>query len=188
MENKELLQAFAKFQAKGIKIAKEASNPFFKSKYANLEKILTRINPALNECGLILMQFPKGENSLKTVLGHPESGQTMSSTMTMKPSKNDPQGLGSALTYMRRYAICSVLCLNVAGEDDDGNAASKKETKKEVLTVTPELLAKIKATKTKAGLTKIFKSNEALVSNQDFINALGAKKSELNGAKNGELV
>ena len=53
------------------------------------------------------------------------SGQFISSTMEMKPSKDDPQGRGSALTYMRRYMLASILGLNA--EDDDGNKASKPE-------------------------------------------------------------
>ena len=119
---KEIAKAICLFQQKVGKIKKESKNPFFKSKYASLANILDVIQTPLSECGLSLMQMPTGENGLETILIH-DSGEWMASTYTMKPAKNDPQGIGSCITYQRRYAIGAILNLNI-DDDDDGNKAS----------------------------------------------------------------
>ena len=118
----ELAKALAKFQGMVESVSKDAVNPFFKSKYATLENIVATIKKPLSECGLSFAQLPTGENGLTTILIH-ESGEFLKSTVTMHPSKNDPQGQGSAITYMRRYALSALLGL-VTDEDDDGNEAS----------------------------------------------------------------
>jgi hypothetical protein len=85
------------------------------------------VQEALPKQGLAITQFPVSSDpemvSVVTVLGH-KSGQWMRGTLTMRPVKSDPQGIGSALTYCRRYALAAVA--GVAPEDDDGNAASVK--------------------------------------------------------------
>ncbi len=106
------------------KVVKSETNPFFKSKYADLSTILAAIKGPLDAAGLAFSQMPSGIHELTTILMHPASGEYLESTYTMTPSKNDPQGLGSAITYQRRYALGAVLGLNI-DEDDDGNAASK---------------------------------------------------------------
>lgn len=115
--------ALLAFQIKADKISKDATNPFFKSKYASLTHILDEISIPLAEAGLSYSQFPSNENGLTTILMHPESGEWMMSEYTMRPVKDDPQGRGSSITYQRRYAITAILGLNI-DEDDDGNAAS----------------------------------------------------------------
>jgi len=124
----ELTKALIQFHTKVGKIRKDAKNPFFKSSYASLENILDGVTPVLCECKLNVMQFPTGENELITLLSH-ESGEYISSSYTMKPVKNDPQAIGSAITYQRRYAIGSILNLNI-GDDDDGQNASKPPQQK----------------------------------------------------------
>lgn len=119
---KELATALAAFQVKCGKIIKKANNPFFKSKYADLPSILDEIHLPLSETGLVLSQFPDGDG-LTTILMHKESGEWIMANGTMKPVKSDPQSMGSAITYQRRYSIISVLGLNV-DSDDDGNAGS----------------------------------------------------------------
>lgn len=106
-------------------IPKDSANPFFKSKYAALPDILKAIQQPLNNAGLVVSQFPTGNHGLTTILIHAESGEYIQDTYEMSPVKNDPQGLGSAITYQRRYALGAILNLNI-DEDDDGNAASKK--------------------------------------------------------------
>lgn len=120
----ELFKALQLFHSKVGKIKKDAANPFFKSNYASLSNILDSIEQPLQEAGLIFTQLPEGESCLNTILAHAESGQFISSTYCIKPVKNDPQALGSAITYGRRYALGAILGLNIE-EDDDGNAASK---------------------------------------------------------------
>ena len=122
-----LSKALVQFNAKVGKISKDAKNPFFKNNYATLDNIIDEVRPILAEYGLNILQMPSGDGQniqITTLLIH-ESGEWLESeTLTMKPVKNDPQGLGSAITYARRYALQSFLSLNT-GEDDDGNNASQ---------------------------------------------------------------
>jgi hypothetical protein len=138
---KNLAIALCAFQGAVEKIKKTATNPFFKSKYASLSDILDIIREPLTENGLSFAQFPKGKYGLETMLMH-TSGEWLSESYEMEPTKKDPQGAGSVITYQRRYALGAVLGLNI-DEDDDGNKASepvkpaKKETPKEKETLTP---------------------------------------------------
>lgn len=122
-----LSKALVMFQAKELSVKKEATNPFFKNKYASLSQIIEAVQAPLAECGLAILQLPAGSNQLETILIH-ESGEYISETYEMKPAKADPQGVGSAITYQRRYALGAILCLNI-DEDDDGNAGSKPDNK-----------------------------------------------------------
>ncbi len=117
---KNLAKALITFHVKVDTIKKDAKNPFFKSKYASLSNILESINIPLIESGLCFSQFPTGEYGLTTILMHSESGEYIESYYEMKPIKDDPQGRGSVITYQRRYALSSVLGLNIE-EDDDAN-------------------------------------------------------------------
>jgi len=84
--------------------------------------ILEAIQKPLEESGLCFSQMPDGEG-LTTLLIHSESGEYLQSTYKMAPVKTDPQSLGSAITYARRYALGAILGLNI-DTDDDGNTAS----------------------------------------------------------------
>lgn len=119
---KEICKALIVFSVKVDTIRKDAKNPFFKSSYATLSNIIDSIKEPLIESGLSYVQFPNDENGLTTMLMH-ESGEWISSDYIMAPVKNDPQGRGSAITYQRRYALASVLGLNI-DDDDDGNKAT----------------------------------------------------------------
>lgn len=124
-----IAKALALFQMKMEKVSKDSTNPFFKSKYASLSNILEAIQIPLAESGLCFSQFPSDNHGLSTILLHAESGEFLESTYYMKPVKDDPQGIGSTITYQRRYALASVLGLNI-DDDDDGNAGSQPETDK----------------------------------------------------------
>lgn len=126
-EIKALAQALAKFHSEVPKIKKGSENPFFHNKYADLATIIETVRPALSKCGLAVSQFPTGEHQLTTILMH-ESGEWIEDTYLMRPTKADPQGVGSSITYARRYALCGVLGI-AADEDDDGNAASQPQKK-----------------------------------------------------------
>jgi hypothetical protein len=127
-ECNELFAALAEAQAEIGTAAKGTSNPFFKSKYADLASVWAAVQAALPKHGLSVSQFPVSQDpelvSVVTVLGH-KSGQWMRGTLTMRPVKPDPQGIGSATTYARRYALAAVA--GVAPEDDDGERASSHE-------------------------------------------------------------
>jgi hypothetical protein len=112
---------------RGITFAvKDSTNPHFKSKYADLGSVIDACKPALNEAGIAFMQMPApsdpGTIALTTRLIH-ESGEWIESTATCPLPKNDPQGYGSANTYLRRYALAAAVGLYQ--DDDDGNAATK---------------------------------------------------------------
>jgi len=125
---KALTTALLMFSVKVEKIKKSSDNPFFKSKYAALPDILDAIAIPLQESGLVLTQHPDNEG-LTTMLIHADSGEWMRSTGIMHPVKSDPQAIGSAITYQRRYSIGAILNLNI-DEDDDGNKASEPSTRK----------------------------------------------------------
>jgi hypothetical protein len=118
----EIAKALIKFHFEVGKIKKDADNPFFKSKYASLSNILDVVTPALIASDLVVVQMPVGEGKLRTILLH-ASGENIESEFDMKIVKNDPQSLGSAITYARRYAIGAILSLNI-DDDDDANSAT----------------------------------------------------------------
>jgi hypothetical protein len=125
--------ALCKFQATIGKVSKEANNPFFKKKYASLANILDTIQKPLSECGLAFAQLPDND-ALTTLLIHSESGEWIEASYKMPVAKqNDPQAMGSAITYARRYALGAILGLNI-DDDDDGEKAMGRAPQKETLT------------------------------------------------------
>lgn len=94
-------------------------------KYAALPNVLEAIKEPLEKAGLVISQFPVGEYELTTILVHIKTGEFFQTTSKIDPLKRDPQGLGSGLTYLRRYHIIAILSLNVE-DDDDGAYASGK--------------------------------------------------------------
>lgn len=104
-------------------IPKNSYNPYHKSKYANLDAVLAAISESFDKYNLCLLQPTEVRDErviLKTVIYHVESGEQISSELLL-PQNTDPQKTGSAITYYRRYALCSLLGI-IADEDDDGNA------------------------------------------------------------------
>lgn len=102
-------------------VAKSADNPFFKSSYADLNTHLEVAEPVLAKNGLFLLQ-PVTGNSVETIIIHSESGQWVSSEMSLVLTKNSMQDAGSAVTYARRYTLGALLGMKAV--DDDGNLAS----------------------------------------------------------------
>lgn len=125
-EDTEFVKALCAFQAEVGSVGKDSTNPFFKSKYASLENIITTIKPLLAKHGLAYAQFPDGDG-LTTAIMH-VGGGGLKATATLHLKGQTPQDQGSAITYMRRYALSAALGL-ATEEDDDGNAASKPQTK-----------------------------------------------------------
>jgi hypothetical protein len=104
---------------------KDSTNPHFKSRYADLGSVIDAVKKALNDNGIAFIQTPtesqSGTLALTTRLIH-NSGEWIEDTAICPLQKNDPQGYGSALTYLRRYSLASITGLYQ--DDDDGNAAS----------------------------------------------------------------
>ncbi len=130
----EIWKALLEVQKEAPALQRDGLNPHFKSKYVTLETVMATVLPILNRHGVLLIQgtdFDDSGDVLFTKLIHADTGETAESVMRLRVSKDDAQGLGSAMTYARRYAIMGMLGL-VADADDDGNAASapKKPAKK----------------------------------------------------------
>lgn len=133
-ETETLFEALLMVQGEMPSLAKKGRNPAFGSKYMTLDTIVETVQPILNKYGLVWMAFPtayEGRATLRYVLQHTASGEKVEDEMPLLNEKNNMQGLGSALTYARRYALCAVLNL-VADEDDDGNKASEKPSAAEL--------------------------------------------------------
>ena len=121
----ELSTALAKAQGEIRGAVKDDANPHFKMKYASLASVWDACRKPLCDNGLSVIQTtdinPQGEVVLLTTLFH-SSGQYLGGTYPLRPIKDDPQGMGSALTYARRYTLASLV--GVAPEDDDGEGST----------------------------------------------------------------
>lgn len=119
-----IASALAAAQSEMGKALKQSSNPHFKSKYADLASVVDACLPALNANGIAVVQ-PMTENefgrAVVTKFIH-SSGETLECAVPLILGKNDMQGLGSAITYARRYGLMGLA--GIAPEDDDGNAAA----------------------------------------------------------------
>lgn len=128
-----LSKALVKAQAEMPSVTMDATNPFFKSKYATLGAIIQTSRPVLAKNGLAVSQmvgaFDNGTIGVETMLIH-ESGQYIGSTVAIRvEDKNAAQAAGSAITYLRRYSLAAILGI-YSDEDDDGNANTAKPTPK----------------------------------------------------------
>ena len=123
--------ALSKCQGEMEPASKDSENPFFKAKYADLASIWDTCRLPLSKNGLAVTQITnKSQNgmmSLTTILLH-SSGQWIKGVLEMKPMKQDPQGYGSCLTYMRRYALSAMV--GIAPEDDDAEKSMKRNNEK----------------------------------------------------------
>ncbi len=119
-----LFEALSAAQAAMTGATKGSVNPHYQSKYADLAAVWDACRKPLTENGLSVIQLPSADGprvTVKTILAH-KSGQWIESELTMTSVKADPQGVGSALTYARRYALSAMV--GIAPDEDDGNAAS----------------------------------------------------------------
>jgi hypothetical protein len=118
------------FQKKVEAITKDLENPYFKSQYFDVNKVIQNIKPVLNDVGLVVLQpmtMVGDKQAIKTVILDSDTGAEYSETTTI-PETVKAQDTGSAITYFRRYCLTSLLLLQ--GEtDDDGNVASDAKPK-----------------------------------------------------------
>lgn len=120
----ELFAALAKAQGEIENASKNAANPHFRSKYADLAEVLNTIRPPFTANGLSLTQFPSFDGALAsvtTIIGH-ASGGYLTAVASCVPAKTDAQGIGAATTYLRRYGAAAAA--GIAQEDDDGQSAA----------------------------------------------------------------
>ena len=129
---KSLAVAMCKAQGEMGGAIKDAANPFFQSKYADLGAVVKAIKEPFSNNGLSYVQFPIEDNGrigVETILMH-DSGEWLSNLFTVALNKQDAQQAGSALTYCRRYALQAIA--GIPSEDDDGQAASHSNNTKSV--------------------------------------------------------
>ena len=138
----DLFTALIKAQSEMGSAVKDSKNPHFRSRYASLAAVIDAVIPVLNANGVGVLQLPSIEGSevrLTTILMH-SSGQRLSSTVGAPlGKKQDAQAVGSAITYLRRYSLQSIMGLPV--EDDDGNAASRPQRRQPQRRQVPETSA-----------------------------------------------
>lgn len=118
-EINELAKALTKAQGAMTSAQKDGTNPHFGKSYATLDSIWQATRKPLCDNGLSVVQSLLPDNVLVTILLH-ESGQWIRSYLKLNPVKNDPQGLGSALTYGRRYSLAAMVGIAQADDDDEG--------------------------------------------------------------------
>jgi len=124
---KNLAKALADFQGEVQNPKNTADNPFFKSKYAPLQDILTLVRPIMAKHGLSILQSPSGDGktiTISTVLMHSSGEWIEPDPLVLQAEKATAQGAGSAITYGRRYALSAILGIS-SEDDDDGNQATK---------------------------------------------------------------
>jgi len=119
-------------------ISKDSKNPFFKSKYFDINKLIEVVNPVLSDKGIVLLQ-PIQDNKVQSVLVDSESGDSVKSELEL-PNLTDPQKVGSCISYYRRYTLSSLLGLQA--EDEDGNGLKSKPKPKQLTKITPEAYQK----------------------------------------------
>lgn len=121
----ELAEALAKAQGMMDFAKKDADNPFFRSRYADLSACWEVCRGPLAQNNLAVVQTTRpttdGSVSIISSLLH-SSGEWIRGELAIKPVKDDPQGIGSAMTYARRYGLCALVGI-VADEDDDAEGA-----------------------------------------------------------------
>lgn len=109
------------------KISKDSTNPFYKSKYFDINQLLEHVEPILQKHDLLLLQPINGKEVMTEIIDV-ETSESVNSRIPLT-EVTDPQKLGSAITYYRRYTLGSLLGLQA--EDDDANSTVKKTTKKD---------------------------------------------------------
>jgi hypothetical protein len=182
-----LAAALAKAQAEIENASKSSVNPHFKSKYADLAEVLNTVRPVFAKHGIAVIQAPSfdaGVAHVETMLTH-SSGEWLSNTCSAPVSKQDAQGVGSAITYLRRYSLAAFA--GIAQEDDDGNSASgRHEPQKHNVSQTvpakqpitdERFAAALNSIRKGESTSAILRSRFALTNTQD--NALHALDQEL---------
>jgi len=99
-------------------ISKDSKNPFYNSKYFDINSLISQVLPLLKENKILLTQ-PVKDNKVWTILTCVETNEFKDCDIDL-PAITDPQKLGGAITYFRRYGLASLLALQA--QDDDGNS------------------------------------------------------------------
>lgn len=173
---KQISTALVKAQQAFGPALKTATNPHFKSRYADLSACVEAVIDGLNSNGIALIQACHESDTgvtVETLFVH-ESGEQISAGKLHVPApKQDPQGYGSALTYARRYSLMAAC--GIAPEDDDGNAGSRKPDVAAILRgISGSVSLEILKANYEAAMQMLDKSHHPAV-----IKAKDARKTEL---------
>ena len=126
-------KALAKAQTQLTNVKVDSQNPHFKSKYASLTAVNETVLPILSANGIAVLQGVSSPDvkcvGVSTTFIHGESGEWWTEELFLPPTKVDPQGFGSAITYGRRYLLMAMA--GVATDDDDANEASKPQPQRQ---------------------------------------------------------
>ncbi|MEO7399061.1 MAG: ERF family protein [Ilumatobacteraceae bacterium] len=158
---------------------KSSSNPFFKSKYADLNAIRDACIPLLNKHKITILQPTTniaGKNFVETILLHEEGEWISSLTEVISDKINNAQSQGSGISYARRYGLQSLL--NMGAEDDDGNAASGKNIKVDAAFI-KAALAEVASCQSVGDILQLWNKYKVLQSESSFSDAMKAKKETL---------
>jgi hypothetical protein len=122
----ELATALAKAQSEIEDATKDATNPHFKSRYADLASVRAAIRKPLSDNGIAYVQLARAAEKsveIETILIHGKSGQAIGDTLRLPLQQATPQAVGSAISYGRRYSLMSIV--GIAADDDDGETAAR---------------------------------------------------------------
>lgn len=177
MEKPTIYTKLLEFQKQNVSIQKGKQNPHFKNKYADINEVLDKVKPALNELGVVILQVPE-ESGLRTILHDTESGTQVEGVLEFV-QRADAQKLGSNITYNRRYSLIAMLGLE--DDDDDGNQAATEKPKM----TAGEAFNKLRACEDLESLKTVFTELPAHVRND---NEVVAVKDEMKGKLSSEEV
>lgn len=153
----EIAKSLIEFRKNLKQPQKDANNPFFKSSYTTLDKVIEAIDETAPNHGLSFTQWAvsneQGNVGVETLLLHSSGQYIHYDAIYMKPEKNTPQAIGSAITYSRRYTISAIFGI-ASDEDDDGNQATGNKSKPkqdagklELVKMNADVLAKVLTSK-----------------------------------------
>jgi hypothetical protein len=191
-ETPELIAALCKAQAKFKPALKDADNPFFKSKYADLNAVWDACKEGLHENGLFVSQqlnTLQDKTWLRTRVYHSSGGYIESNVLVVVTKLNDPQSFGSATTYFRRYALAAIL--GIVTDDDDAEGAmsrsntnaqptaSNAPTKVTDAKVVAQALKVVENTNTLDALATVWNNHKDLHTTEAFKQGVSNRKAQL---------
>jgi len=172
-----LAQALCEAQKTELFALTDKANPFFKSRYADLSSVWSAIRKPLTDNGLSVVQTMDISDSgviIETTLLH-ISGEYISGRLQMTPEKQTPQGVGSAITYARRYALAAII--GISPEDDDAEGAMNRKAQPKFKEITIDQWNQIKVLGAKKELTE--NETKALVQFCANKNKISPRNSEI---------
>lgn len=174
-KNKTIWTKLAKFQKQVQIIGFDSVNPHFKNKYASLAAVVKTCAPVLSENGLAFSQIFSGSDII-TIVADTETGEKIESILRLPVADTaTAQQIGSAITYMKRYALCAILGV-VGDDDDDGNEAAKTPP---VVAPTPQPKPVPKPELTPAAKVSAIPAAVANLKNIETLNVLWSRSQPL---------